>query len=147
MYSKINKKNELLYQSEKVETPPLSAPPPVPAHYIWPSSTTQLNRCASLPNDNPHRLHKTLENNNNNNNNNNNSNNSNNNIMDKSNTPLIPSRPVSWHPASTIPSRRTSRFYQDDPNVIKKLDKLMKSDRIATLKNRLHHVHSLEPSY
>ncbi|CAO3619287.1 unnamed protein product [Cunninghamella echinulata] len=143
MYSRINKKNELLYQSEKIETPPLPPPPPVPAHYIWPTSTIQLNKCASLPNDNPHCSHKTLENNNSNINNNNN----NDNIMNKSNTPLIPSRPVSWHPASTIPSRRTSRFYQDDPNVIKKLDNLMKSDRIATLKNRLHHVHNLEPSY
>ncbi|CAO3616723.1 unnamed protein product [Cunninghamella blakesleeana] len=143
-----------------METPRSATPPPVPAHYIFPTSVPQLNRCASLPNDVSHRSHRTSEinsnckDNNNNintnglNNNNNNNNNHNNINIQNNHHSIITSRPVSWHPVSNnIPSRRTSRFYQENPDVTKKLDKLMKSDRINALKSRLQHVHNFEPSY
>lgn len=47
----------------------------------------------------------------------------------------IPQRPVSWHP---IPNRRTSKFYQEDPEINAKLDRIAQSDRLLAIRARLY---------
>ncbi|KAI8069333.1 hypothetical protein BC940DRAFT_298470 [Gongronella butleri] len=49
-------------------------------------------------------------------------------------------RPNSWHQGTAdVPSRRTSRYYQDDPEIQAKLERLARDDRIVSLQRQLSH--------
>ncbi|SAM08229.1 hypothetical protein [Absidia glauca] len=114
--------NDASFHTEKLELPP---PPPVPPHHTplppKPSvamSSSAINTTTLQSQPSPLMRCTSLPH-----------------TSSSSNLSTgISQRPVSWHP---IPNRRTSRFYQEDPEINAKLDRIIQSDRLLAIRARL----------